>query len=300
MAAAACFRAVSSLYLGERPTVGGSLSFAASRLLPVILLAFLYFLGLIPAFLAVDHPRHLAGRRVVGELPRAAVGGHRARPRRSGGPSGWSRAAGGRRSGRCVLMNILVGVISGDHRRAAHRDADRLDRERGDRRGHLDDRQHPLGARHAADLRGRADRPLLRPAGAQGGLRPAAARARRRAGPERVRHEPAGGRRGERARRRVRAAGAEGSRHRQPPQGGGFAPPSPPSQGGFAPPQAPGTTAPQASSESAPAAKPDGPSPPGEPGGPEPPPARPPGGLESGDPLAAPPERREGEGEAGS
>ena len=37
----------------------------------------------------------------------------------------------------------------------------------------------------------------------------------------------------------------------------------------------------------------------GEPGGSAPPPA-PRGGLQSGDPLAAPPERREGEGEAGS
>ena len=34
LATAACFRAVSGVYLGERPTVGGSLRFAASRLCP--------------------------------------------------------------------------------------------------------------------------------------------------------------------------------------------------------------------------------------------------------------------------
>ena len=56
LASAACFRAVSGLYLGERPTVAGSLSFAATRLVPVIALAFLYFLGLIPAFLLLLIP----------------------------------------------------------------------------------------------------------------------------------------------------------------------------------------------------------------------------------------------------
>jgi len=56
LAAAACFRAVSGVYLGERPTVGASLSFAASRLLPVIALSFLYFLGLVPAFIALIIP----------------------------------------------------------------------------------------------------------------------------------------------------------------------------------------------------------------------------------------------------
>ena len=56
LAAAACYRAVSGVYLGERSTVGASLSFAASRLIPVIALAFLYFLGLIPAFIALIIP----------------------------------------------------------------------------------------------------------------------------------------------------------------------------------------------------------------------------------------------------
>jgi len=56
LAAAACYRAVSSIYLGERPTVGGSLAFAASRLLPVILLSFIYIIGLIPAYIALIIP----------------------------------------------------------------------------------------------------------------------------------------------------------------------------------------------------------------------------------------------------
>ena len=56
IATAACFRAVSGVYLGEAPTVGGSLSFAATRLLPVIGLSLLYFLGLIPAFIALVIP----------------------------------------------------------------------------------------------------------------------------------------------------------------------------------------------------------------------------------------------------
>ncbi len=56
LAAAACFRAVSGIYLGEHPTVGGSLSFAAGRVLPVIALSFLYFFGLIPAYIALIIP----------------------------------------------------------------------------------------------------------------------------------------------------------------------------------------------------------------------------------------------------
>jgi uncharacterized membrane protein len=54
IAAAACFRAVSGIYLGERPTVEGSLKFAASRVLAVIWLAILYGLGLIlPSLLII-------------------------------------------------------------------------------------------------------------------------------------------------------------------------------------------------------------------------------------------------------
>ena len=56
IAAAACFRAVSSVYLGEQPAVGSSLAFAASRVLPVIVLSVIYFIGLIPAFIALVIP----------------------------------------------------------------------------------------------------------------------------------------------------------------------------------------------------------------------------------------------------
>jgi hypothetical protein len=56
LATAACFRAVSGVYLGEKPTVGGSLQFAAGRVLPLIVLALLYGLGLIPAFILLVIP----------------------------------------------------------------------------------------------------------------------------------------------------------------------------------------------------------------------------------------------------
>jgi hypothetical protein len=56
LASAACFRAVSAAYLGERATVGDSLRFAMSRLVPVVVLSFLYVLGLIPAFIALVIP----------------------------------------------------------------------------------------------------------------------------------------------------------------------------------------------------------------------------------------------------
>ena len=56
LAAAACFRAVSSVYLGEQPTVGGSISFAASKLGPLIVLSILFTIGLIPAFILLILP----------------------------------------------------------------------------------------------------------------------------------------------------------------------------------------------------------------------------------------------------
>jgi len=56
LASAACFRAVSGIYLGESPTVGESLRFAMTRVLPVIVLSLLYGLGLIPAFIALVIP----------------------------------------------------------------------------------------------------------------------------------------------------------------------------------------------------------------------------------------------------
>jgi uncharacterized membrane protein YeaQ/YmgE (transglycosylase-associated protein family) len=111
LAAAACFRAVSGLYLGERPTIGESLSFAASRLMPVIALAFLYFLGLIPAFLlliipgiwlsiawTVSFPALLS----EGLSPTAALGRSFQLVRGRWWPT----------FGAVLLMNILVGIIS--------------------------------------------------------------------------------------------------------------------------------------------------------------------------------------------
>ncbi len=56
LAAAACFRAVSGAYLGETPTVGESLSFAAGRVVPLIWLSILYSVGLIIPFLALIIP----------------------------------------------------------------------------------------------------------------------------------------------------------------------------------------------------------------------------------------------------
>ena len=56
LATAACFRAVSSTYLGEKPSVGESLSFAASRLLPLIWLSILYSFGLIIPFILLILP----------------------------------------------------------------------------------------------------------------------------------------------------------------------------------------------------------------------------------------------------
>jgi hypothetical protein len=56
LASAACFRAVSAVYLGERANVGESLRFAMSRIVPVIAVSLLYVLGLIPAFIALIIP----------------------------------------------------------------------------------------------------------------------------------------------------------------------------------------------------------------------------------------------------
>ena len=77
LATAACFRAVSGTYLGERPTVGGSLAFAASRLLPLIWLSILYVLGLIPAFILLVIPGIWLAVAWSVSYPGAAVRGHR-------------------------------------------------------------------------------------------------------------------------------------------------------------------------------------------------------------------------------
>jgi hypothetical protein len=280
LAAAACFRAVSSLYLGERPTVGGSLSFAASRLLPVILLAFLYFLGLIPAFVlliipgiwlsvawSVSFPALLS----EGISPAAALG------RSFGLVKGrWWPTFGA-----LLVMNLLVGVISGIIT------------------GLL---TATLIASTASEATAAVISTIANTLSALVTLPISAAVLTVLYFDLRVRKE------GYDLQLLARGVGQDASAYATsaqavgessglgggfappatPPQGGGFAPPAPPAQsGGFAPPQAPDPT------------------PPDEPGGSTPPPSTPPpaprgGGLESGDPLAAPPERREGEGEAGS
>jgi hypothetical protein len=56
LASAACFRAVSSAYLGEQATVRKSLTFAAGRVLPLIWLSILYAVGLVVPFLALFIP----------------------------------------------------------------------------------------------------------------------------------------------------------------------------------------------------------------------------------------------------
>jgi hypothetical protein len=56
LAAAACFRAVSSTYLGQMPTWQASLSFASTRVLPLLGLSVLYFLGVIGATILVIIP----------------------------------------------------------------------------------------------------------------------------------------------------------------------------------------------------------------------------------------------------
>ena len=156
-AAAACFRAVSSVYLGEQPTVGGSLSFARRpraagdpALVPLLPRA-----GIPPSSLLIIPGIWLRGR-VVGELPGAAVGGHR--------PGRGARALLPARQGPLVADVRRArrdvpdrGRDQRHPRRAARRDADRLARQRGAGGGHLHDRQHPLVADHAAAVRGGAD-----------------------------------------------------------------------------------------------------------------------------------------------
>lgn len=56
LAAAACFRAVSGTYLGQRPTWQESLSFAAKRLGPLIVLSILYTLAVLVGFVALILP----------------------------------------------------------------------------------------------------------------------------------------------------------------------------------------------------------------------------------------------------
>jgi hypothetical protein len=263
LAAAACFRAVSSVYLGEQPTVGGSLSFAARRLVPVIALSFLYYLGLIPAFLALLIPGvWLAVSWCVsfpallseGIGPVAALG----RSFRLVKGRWWPTF------GTLLVMYLLVLVISGI-----------------------------LGALLGAILIASVDSEavaavfstIINTLSSLITLPLMASVLTVIYFDLRVRKE------GFDLHLLARGVGQDASAYATSAQavgeasglggGGGFAPPTatPPPSGGFAPPQAPGSRPPPST----------------------PPPASPAGGgLQSGDPPGDPPERREGEGEGGS
>jgi hypothetical protein len=280
LAAAACFRAVSGVYLGERPTVAGSLSFAASRVLPVILLSLLYFIALIPAFIAliipgiwlsvawsVSFPALLS----EGLGPVAALG----RSYRLVKDRWWPTF------GALLVMYLLVLVISGivgallgailissvDNEAVA---------------GVFNTIINTLSSLITLplmasvltvlyfDLRVRKEgfdlQLLARGVGQDASAYATSAQAVGEAS----------------------GLGGGFAPPEQPPQGGGFAPPAAPAQGGSAPPPAQrGGFAPPQAPGSIPSDEPAGAPAPG-------------GGLQSGDPLGPSPERRDGEGEAGS
>jgi hypothetical protein len=266
LATAACFRAVSGAYLGERPTVGESLSFAAGRVLPLILLSFLYFLGLIPAMIALLIPGIWLS--VAWSLSYPALLSEGLGPVAALGRS--FRLVKGRwwpTFGALLVMYLLVAVISGI-----------------------------LGAILGATLIASTDNEsvaavfytIVNTVSSLITLPLFAAVLTVLYFDLRVRKEGFDlqllargvGRDVTSAQAVGESSGLGGSAPpQQPQQGGGFAPPAPPEQGGggFAPPQAPGTSTP-------------------------PPSTPPPGGLQSGDPLGGgtPPERREDDGGAGS
>lgn len=285
LAAAACYRAVSSVYLGEHPTVGGSLSFAASRLLPVIALSIIYFLALIPAFLALIVPGIWLA--VAWSLSFPALLSERIGPfaalKRS------FRLVKGRwwpTFGALLVMYLIIIVISGI-----------------------------LGAIFGATLIGSSGNEalaatlytLVNTLSSLITLPLIAAVVTVIYYDMRVRKE------GFDLQLLARGVGREGSAPDTSPQavgaasglgggggvpsGGGFAPPEAPgapSGGGFAPPQAPGGSVPPPPSAPPPGADQPAPSRPSPA-----PPAPSGGGLQSGDPLSGEPERREGGG-AGS
>jgi hypothetical protein len=275
LAAAACFRAVSGVYLGEQPTVGSSLSFAAGRVLPLIVLSLLYFfgvtfaiLGLIVAsfWLAVAWSLSFPALLSEGIGPVAAIG----RSFRLVKGRWWATF------GALLVMYLLVAVISGilgallGATLIAAVDSEAVAAVFYTIINTLSSLLTlPLMASVLTvlyfDLRVRKEgfdlQLLARGVGQDAGAYATSPQA-------------------------VGQASGLGAGFAPPtePQQGGFAPPVPPApSGGFAPPQAPGTAPPSSDSE-----------------GSAPPPAREHGGLESGDPLATPPERREGDGGAGS
>lgn len=267
LATAACFRAVSSVYLGESPTVGGSLSFAATRLLPLIGLSFLYFFGLIPAFIALFFP--FVWLSVAWSVSFPALLSEGIGPVAALGRS--FRLVKGRwwaTFGALLVMYLLVIVISGilgallGATLIAAVDSEAVAAVFYTIVNTLSSLiTLPLMAAVLTviyfDLRVRKegfDLQLLA----------------RGVGQETRTYDTSP--------ESVGAASGLGG-YASPGQSGGFAPPAPEQSGGFAPPQAPGTSTPPPST---------------------PPPSG--GGLQGGDPLAGtdPPERREGDGGAGS
>ncbi len=311
LATAACFRAVSSTYLGEKPTVGESLSFAASRLLPLIWLSILYSFGLIIPFLLLLLPGIWLA--VAWSLSYPALLAEDVRGFKALGRS--FRLVSGRwwaTFGALVVMflivvviSAIVGVLLGAILVAS------LDNEFV--AGVLTTLINigsslitvPLFAAVLTiiyyDLRVRKEgfdlSVLARGVGTSAPTDAANVAA----------SSGLGG-----------YEGSAGGGYQSP--GGGFAPPeSGGGGGGFAPPQAPDSTPPPsqpppgqggapsgAPDQAEPPPAPDQPPAPGEPSAPGQPPAEPPrsappsgpspGGLQSGDPLAPPPERREGDG----
>jgi hypothetical protein len=274
LAAAACFRAVSGVYLGEQPTVGSSLSFAASRVLPLIVLSLLYFFGVIFAllgllvaslWLAVAWSLSFPALLSEGIGPAAALGRSFRLVRGRWWPT----------FGALAVMYLLVAVISGilgallGATLIAAVDSEAVAAVFFTIINTLASLiTLPLLASVVTvlyfDLRVRKegfDLQLL----ARGVGQDASAYA---TSPQAV----------------GQASGLGGgfAPPGQPQESGGFAPPAPPApSGGFAPPRAPSFAPPSSASEDTA-------------------PSAPSGGLQAGDPLAAPPERREGDGGAGS
>jgi hypothetical protein len=281
IAAAACFRAVTATYLGESPTVGESLSFAASRVLPLIWLSILYVLGLIIPFILLIVPGIWLS--VAWSLSYPALMFEDVRGVKALGRSfSLVRGRWWATFGALLVMYLIVVVISAI-----------------------------LGALFGAVLLGSTDNEALAAVvytivntlSSLITLPLFAAVLTIIYFDLRVRKEGfdlhllARGVGSETDAANVAASSGLGGYEPQP-GGGGFAPPeSPGGGGGFAPTEAPGT----AGSTPPPSQPPPGYAPPAPDQPPrqeEPPPQQPaPGsGLSSGDPLAPPPERREGDG----
>ena len=137
IAAAACFRAVSGAYLGEQPTVGESLSFAATGCCPVIWLSLLYALGPDLPFLLLIIPGIWLVGGVVAELPGAAVRGRAGRSKALGRSFRLVKGRWWPTFGALVVMYLIVIVISGILGGCSGAIADRLARQRGGRGGRL-------------------------------------------------------------------------------------------------------------------------------------------------------------------